>query len=232
MADYWRVNFGHEPVKFLAISPCRSAALLLIMIFGGNAVAYEQPEYQVLEKRDGYEIRRYSPYIVAETVVDGGFKDAGSEAFRILAGYIFGDNSASEKMSMTAPVESQQADSGVTMNMTAPVTSQPTGNESGHYAYRFVMESKYSLETLPQPNDTRVRIRAVEARTVALVRYSGSWTRSNYDKHRAGLLQALEDDGIEAIGEPLFARYNSPFTPWFLRRNEVMIEIDWPGSTG
>lgn len=192
-------------------------------------MAIEQPDFDVLEERKDYEIRRYSPYLVAETIVEGDFKDAGNDAFRILAGYIFGDNTAAEKMNMTAPVESGQADDSVAMNMTAPVTSQPTGDEIGRYTYRFVMESKYTMETLPQPNDTRVRIREVEARTMAVLGYSGFWTRSNYEKHRQELLSALEEDGIETLSEPLLARYNSPFTPWFLRRNEVMVEIDWPG---
>ena len=207
-----------------------AGALLLVFISGGNAVAIEEPEYEVLEKRDGYEIRQYSPYIVAETVVQGGFKEAGNTAFRILAGYIFGDNSAKEKMSMTAPVESRPADDGVKMSMTAPVTSQRADDGSDQFAYRFVMERKYTLDTLPEPNDPRVQLREVEARTVAVNRYSGSWSQSNYDEHETELLTALRKDGIDAIGEPTLARYNGPFTPWFLRRNEVMIDINWPGT--
>ncbi len=207
-----------------------AGALLLVFISGGNVVAIEEPEYEVLEKRDGYEIRRYSPYIVAETVVQGGFEDVGNKAFRILAGYIFGDNSADEKMNMTAPVESRPADSSVKMNMTAPVTSERANDGSDQFAYRFVMERKYTLDTLPEPNDPRVQLRKVEARTVAVNRYSGSWSQSNYDEHEEELLTALRNDGIETVGEPTLARYNGPFTPWFLRRNEVMIDINWPGT--
>lgn len=207
-----------------------AGVLLLVFVSGGNAVAIEEPQYEVLEKRDGYEIRRYAAYIVAETVVQGGFKDAGNTGFRILAGYIFGDNSAGEKMNMTAPVESRPAGNGVKMNMTAPVTSQRADDGSDQYAYRFVMESKYTLDTLPAPNDPRVRLLKVDARTVAVNRYSGSWSQSNYDEHEEELLTALRNDGIETVGEPTLARYNGPFTPWFLRRNEVMIDIDWPGT--
>lgn len=193
-------------------------------------MAIEQPGYEVLEKRDGYEVRRYAPYIVAETVVEGDFKDAGNEAFRILAGYIFGDNKSDEKMNMTAPVESRPTGEGVKMNMTAPVTSQRASSESDRFIYRFVMESKYTMESLPQPNDSRVLLREVAARTVAVNRYSGRWTQSNYEKHEQELLQALRRNGVEILGDPLLARYNGPFTPWFLRRNEVIVEVDWPGS--
>ena len=208
----------------------RLGAVLILVVAGGTAVAIEQPGYEVLEEGDGYEIRRYAPYIVAETVVDGDFRDAGSEAFRILAGYIFGDNRADEKMNMTAPVESQPAGDGVKMNMTAPVTSQRASSESDRFVYRFVMESKYTMESLPQPNDSRVSLREVAAKTVAVNRYSGRWTQSNYEKHEQELLQALRRDGIEIAGDPLLARYNGPFTPWFLRRNEVIVEVVWPGS--
>lgn len=207
-----------------------ASVMLLVLISGGNAVAIEEPEYKVVESRDVYEIRRYAPYIVAETVVDGSFEDSGNKAFRILAGYIFGDNSASEKMNMTAPVESRPADDGIKMNMTAPVTSRRADDGSDQYAYRFVMERKYTLDTLPAPNDPRVELREVESRTVAVIRYSGTWSQSNYDKHEEELLAALKKDGIETIGDPVLARYNGPFTPWFLRRNEVMIEVAWPGA--
>ena len=203
-------------------------AALFALSTGVSALAYEQPEFETLEERDGYEVRRYAPYIVAETVVEGDFEDAGSDAFSILAGYIFGDNQADRKMNMTAPVESRQATEGVKMNMTVPVTSQTVDGDSERYLYRFVMESDYTLETLPRPNDERVRLREIAARTVAVNRYSGFWSERNFQKHEDELLQALEEDGVEVVGDPLLARYNGPFTPWFLRRNEVIVEIAWP----
>ena len=201
-------------------------SLAALTLTGGNAMAIEEPQYEVLASTDNYEVRRYDSYIIAETDVEGTYKTAGNKAFRILAGYIFGDNQASEKMAMTAPVESRPADDGVKMNMTAPVTSAPGNDESGSYTYSFVMENKYSLETLPVPNDPRVRLRVVPERTVAVHRYSGTWSEDNYLKHERLLLDALADDGISTRGVPMSARYNAPFTPWFMRRNEVIIEID------
>src|SRR5210317_2598872 len=129
------------------------AALILT---GANAMAIEEPKYEVLASTDDYEVRRYDSYMIAETDVEGTYKTSGNEAFRILAGYIFGDNQASEKMAMTAPVGSRPADDSVKMKMTAPVTSAPGDDQAGSYTYSFVMESKYSLESLPVPNDPRV----------------------------------------------------------------------------
>lgn len=201
-------------------------ALTMLVLNGGNAMAIERPQYDVLASTDDYEIRRYDSYIVAETDVEGTYKTAGNKAFKILAGYIFGDNRASEKMAMTAPVESRPASESVTMKMTAPVTSSASADEAGLYTYSFVMEKKSTRETLPLPNDPRVRIRVVPARTVAVHRYSGSWSEKNYAKHERVLLDALAYDGVSTRGAPISARYNAPFTPWFMRRNEVMIEIE------
>ena len=197
-----------------------------LTLTGANAMAIEEPRYEVLASTDDYEVRRYDSYIIAETDVEGSYKTSGSKAFRILAGYIFGDNQASEKMAMTAPVGSRPADDSVKMNMTAPVASAPSQDAADFYTYSFVMENKYSLETLPVPNDPRVRLRVVPERTVAVHRYSGSWSETNYLKHERVLLDALADDGVSTLGAPVSARYNAPFTPWFMRRNEVMIEIE------
>lgn len=186
-------------------------------------MAIEEPSYEVLLETKHYEVRRYEPYIVAEVDVDDDFKRAGNNAFRILAGYIFGDNAAQQKMNMTAPVESA---GGERMKMTAPVTSQ-AGVGDGPYTYAFVMERKYTMETLPKPTNPDIRIVERPERIMAVHRYSGSWSEERYEKHQKILLDALATDGIETIGLPVFARYNAPFTPWFLRRNEIIIEIGW-----
>ena len=199
------------------------AALLLT---GVNAMAAEEPRYDVLSSTKEYEIRRYEPYIVAETDVEGPYSNAGNKAFNILAGYIFGKNRQSEKMAMTVPVESRPADKGVRMAMTAPVTSRPSDSEDGVFTYAFVMERKYTLDTLPEPVDSRIRIREVPSRIVAVHRFSGSWGEENYQRHEERLRDALERDGIPLAGVPYSARYNAPFVPSFLRRNEVIVPID------
>jgi len=189
----------------------RTLVLLLALMAGQSAVALEEPEYEVIAETAAYEVRRYQPYVVAEVDVRG--KSADSQGFRALAGYIFGDNEASEKMQMTAPVESREADDG------------------NDITYAFVMESKYTLETLPNPNNERIRLRNKPSRVVAALRFSGRWTEANVAKHERQLLSALQADGITRLGRVELARYNSPFTPWFLRRNELMVAIDWPVDT-
>ncbi len=170
-------------------------------------MALEEPEFDVVQTNDDYEIRRYLPYVVAEVDVAG--RSADNRAFRMLAGYIFGDNDDREKMQMTAPVESREN------SATSDVT------------YAFVMESKYTLATLPAPNDERIRLLERPARTVAVRKFSGRWSESNVKKHEIRLLRDLERNGIEPLGDVELARYNSPFTPWFMRRNEIIVPIDW-----
>ena len=204
----------------------RICLLLLLVVSGGPAMAYEEPIYTVLSSTDTYEVRRYEPYLVAEVDVDGDFGSAGSDAFRLLAGYIFGDNVPGQKMAMTTPVEST---AGTKMAMTAPVTSR-SADDAGQYTYAFVMERKYTLDTLPKPTNPEVRIVPREGRVMAVRRYSGTWSETRYRDNEEQLLAALADASIDVIGDPVFARYNAPFTPWFLRRNEVMVEIDWSDS--
>lgn len=205
----------------------RFLAILVFLLAMHPAMAIEEPAFDVLVTADDYEIRRYAPYIVAEVDVDGDMKKAGNDAFRILAGYIFGDNEPGQKMAMTAPVTTKPAGQGQRMNMTAPVLSSPADDSTEAYTYAFVMESRYSMEGLPKPLDSRIRLVEIPAKVVAARRYSGSWSNKNFLKNRDTLLAALQDDGVVPSGQPWLARYNSPFTPWFLRRNEVLVEIEW-----
>ncbi len=122
---------------------------------------------------------------------------------------------------MTAPV-SQTAESEK-IAMTAPV--QQTGSAGG-WRIAFTLPKNYTLETAPVPADTRVRIVREPARLFAVFRYSGRWTESNYNASRDELLSILAAAGIEVRGEPQLARYNAPFIPPFMRRNEVLIEVD------
>lgn len=188
------------------------------------ALAIEQPQYSVFESHqfegDTIELRSYSPYLVAETTVEiQDFDEASSEGFRRLADFIFGANNANVKMDMTAPVETRKPEK---MDMTAPVT---TGGQAGAWDVRFMMPSKYTLSTLPVPNDARVRILEVPARTVAVIRFSGFWTQANFDERTLRLERFLAEQGIETLGAPVVARYNMPLTPWFLRNNEVQFEV-------
>lgn len=188
----------------------------------GAALAVEEPEYEVVETYPGFELRRYSAYQVAETHVEGEFDEVGNMGFRILADFIFGNNRAGKSISMTAPV-TQRSATGEKISMTAPVTQRPL--DSDRYVIAFVMPREYTPETLPQPVDRRIEIRTVPARLVAARRYSGRWVESRYREHESALLRDLAQAGFEAVGAPSYARYNSPFSLWFLRRNEVLVDV-------
>jgi len=196
-------------------------AVSAVLFFGELAMAYEEPAYEVVAENDRYEVRRYATYLVAETTVQGGFKAAGNEAFRRLARYIFGKNRGAERMQMTVPVASVSAASEK-IAMTTPVVS--TTSSTAH-VYYFVMPSGCTVDSLPVPEDDRIQFRQIPERYVAARRYSGRSSEPGYRKNEAVLVDALKQDGIEVVGDPQFARYNGPFTPWFMRRNEVLIDV-------
>ena len=213
------------------ISKLASLCVWVLGSFGASfgamsaANAIEKPHYDVIASAEvggvDVEMRQYAPYIVAETVVEAeSLKVASSEGFKRLAGFIFGGNRTRESMDMTAPVQTEKMSQQI--KMTAPVE---TVGGPGRYTIGFVMPAKYTLDTLPLPNDARISIRQVAQRKVAAIVFSGFWSTSNFDEHTALLKSYLANQGIEETSEPMIARYNMPLTPWFLRRNEVLISV-------
>ena len=191
------------------------------------AMAIEQPEYTVVRQDGAFELRRYAPYLLAETEVESGFMEAGNVAFGRLFRYISGDNTARAEIAMTAPVEQAKRGGGEKIAMTAPVEQARSG---GVYRVAFVVPRKYTRETVPQPTDTRVRIREVPARSIAVWRYSGRWTEENFREHERELRGKLTSLGLkpEPGDSAIIARYDAPFMPWFMRRNEVLIPVTEP----
>ena len=192
-------------------------------------MATEEPEYTVIEKSGAFELRSYSPMIVAETRVSGSMDDASSAGFRLIADYIFGNNTAAgggntshgggnEKISMTAPVTMEPASEKI--SMTAPVSIE---QEDGQWRVHFVMPSDYTMEILPRPNNPAVSLREVPARNYAVIRFSGFTGEDKIAAKTAELMSWLDSKGITPIGKPELARYNPPWTLPFLRRNEVMV---------
>lgn len=186
----------------------------------GDTMAFEKLDYEVLEANGAFELREIAPHRVAETFVDGDFDEVGSEGFRRLVAYIGGANRARSEISMTAPVAQQRESQKI--SMTAPVGQQRVGER---YRVTFLMPAEYTLETLPEPTDERITLRAEPARTVAAIRYRGTWSRSRYLRHESELRDWVEKRGLEIVGEPVWARYDPPFMPWFLRRNEILFEV-------
>ena len=169
----------------------------------------ETPNYEVIEQMGDIEIRLYPRLILATVMGDGG-----GNPFSLLFQYISGNNSGSSKISMTAPVLTPER-----IAMTAPVISEG-------YSMSFVVPSKYTLETVPTPNDERIRIQEVPERRLAVVRFRGWAREKSVEKQKARLISILRENGVETVGEPFLMRYNAPMTPGFMRRNEVGIEIE------
>jgi hypothetical protein len=182
--------------------------------------ATEEPGYKVIQRLEAIEVREYEAYTVAEVVVPGTAAEAGNVAFPILAGYIFGKNKGERKFAMTAPVT--QAAEPMKLEMTAPVTQTAA---SGGFLVQFVLPKGIMLANAPEPLDTRVKLREISPSRVAVIRYSGFWTDSNYKQHLETLEAALRTAGLAWTGEAVYSRYNAPFTPWFLRRNEIWLHL-------
>ena len=184
-------------------------------------VGIEKSEYTIVEKQGKFEIRSYMPQIIAETIVEADFDDAGNIAFRRLFNYISGQNRKKESIAMTAPVNQKTPSEKIAM--TAPVNQQKS---EGKYTISFLMPSKYTMATLPEPLDQNVLIREIPARKLAAIRYSGTWSRKRYEANTAKLEVFIREKGLRSTGEPIFARYDPPFQIWFLRRNEVLIPVE------
>lgn len=196
-------------------------ATLLLLTGAQAAMAIEEASYAVLRSDGKFEVREYAPHVLAETLVAGELEDAGSKAFKVLFRYISGDNVSRTKVAMTAPVSQQPV--GEKIRMTAPVGQQRVQDQ---WAVSFMMPKSYTLESLPQPSDSRVSLRQVPAQKMAVVRYSGTWSASNYSSQKSELESWMRRNGLTASGSEIWARYNPPFTPWFLRRNEILIPVN------
>ena len=190
-------------------------------VFGGTS-GIEQPHYEVIQRiGDRIEIRRYRERIAAETAVAAGASEnARSEAFRRIAGYIFGANTGRRKIDMTAPVEINTT--GAQIAMTAPVEVK-----SGDHALvmRFLMPAAYGRADLPEPSNSRVRLVEMPAATVAVLRFSGSTADSAVSAHAAELMNALQTTEWKVAGPPSALFYNPPWTIPFLRTNEVVLPV-------
>lgn len=195
---------------------------MLAIFLTGSAMAIEEPKYTVIEKSEAFELRAYEPKIIAETLVPGSMDKASSAGFRLIADYIFGNNTSpagdNEKISMTAPVTMEPQSEKI--SMTAPVSMEQTG---GLWRVHFVMPGQYTLDTLPKPNNPAVTLREVPSSNYAVIRFSGFAGEDKVADKTADLMTWLDSKGITPIGTPELARYNPPWTLPFLRRNEVMV---------
>lgn len=186
--------------------------LLVTAIFGiisltASICAYsiESLGYAVLANEGDIEIRKYEPHLLASVRVNGDFEDAGSKAFRPLFKFITGENTTEAKIAMTAPViQTSTAD---------------------QWLISFVMPREYDLESLPVPASAIVEVSSQPEAIMAAMQYSGGWSKSRYEKHEGLMMQALAASNYKSCGEPKWARHNAPFTPWFMRKNEILVPV-------
>jgi hypothetical protein len=196
--------------------------LLIVATLGNAAMAVETPAYQEVLRAGDFELRDYPALVVAEVTVEGDQKEAASKGFRLLAGYIFGANKKRQSIAMTAPVAQQAVNEKIAM--TAPVAQ--TQSATGTWVVRFTMPSTWSLQTLPVPDDSRVKLRNTEPARFAVLRFSGLAQPNDVQTKFNELLALVKSHHVHAIGSVSLAQYNPPWTLWFMRRNEVMVEVE------
>ena len=207
-------------MKNLILTILASAVILIIGAM--NAMATEEASYKVLKTSGKFEIREYAPHILAETVVDGDLEEAGNKAFRRLFNYISGANQSRAKVAMTAPVSQEKA--GEKISMTAPVVQRAKGDRD--YVIAFVLPAALTADTAPAPTNPDVELCTIPTSLTAAKEYGGRWSQSSYERHCAELLDAVATAGLRPVGAPRFARFDPPFKPWFLRRNEVLVDVE------
>ena len=193
--------------------------LLAAALWGPIVSNVEQPKYQVVESSNNIEIRDYAPMIAAEVDMTGERRDAIGKGFRIIADYIFGNNTTAQKLPMTAPVTQQDSEK---IAMTAPVAQQGDGNT---WKVRFIMPSSYTMETLPKPHNAAVKLKEIAAKRYAVIRFSGMAGEDSLKRRTKELSEWVDAKNLAPESDPVYAFYNPPWTLPFLRRNEVMIEI-------
>ena len=194
------------------------ALFLIVGVLAGPVISnVEKPDYKIIQSEQNIEIRQYEPMIIAEVEVDGKREDAIRDGFRLIADYIFGNNTVEQNISMTAPVQQKEK-----IAMTSPVQQQLAGKS---WQISFVMPSEYSMESLPVPNNNRVRLKEILAKKFVVIEFSGSNSNENVIGHENQLMKYIKANQINIIGSTKYAFYNAPLTLPLLRRNEVMIEI-------
>jgi hypothetical protein len=217
-----RLNTGAKRLTFTAFG-----ALILLLSSGCSVVGIsnvEEAAYTVVIKDDNFELRDYDAMIIVETTIDDDFENAGNKAFRRLFAYITGDNVANSEIAMTAPVIADPAGTspGTDIAMTAPVLQEYS---QGGWRYAFVLPADLTLETAPKPLDDDVRLAEVAGKKVAVIQFSGFWSEESMQDKTSALNDWISANNLTASSEPRWAGYNPPWTIPFLRRNEVMIDV-------
>ncbi len=200
------------------------AAIIPLVMIAIALISLPEPDFEVVDAGDGFELRRYAPFNVAQVQVTADFEAASARAFEPLVSYIQGGNSGGRNLPMMAPVNQQPSVGGALSDGPLRDGRLADGIERD-WLVQFVMPKEYPMSYLPAPADERVSLHRLPSRLMAVKRYRGGWGESRYREQEADLLAAVDASGRSVIGEPIFARYNAPFVPGFLRRNEILVEV-------
>ena len=181
--------------------------LFTIMSFFLFACEYEEPDYKVLESKEDFEIREYPSLIIAEITMSANKQKLKNESFMALFDYISGANTEKQEIKMTIPV-----------------FQNPTEDEK--WSMSFILPQKWSLDQAPQPNDSNITVKELSSQKMAVIRFSGRDTNVNFSKHKKLLEDYLIKNNLEYNkDQAIYAVYNGPWTPWFLKRNEVLFVL-------
>lgn len=202
----------------------------LVTIFSGLTLAgcslvgirtSPEPPHQVLKTDGKVEVRQYRPQLIAETFVQKDYDGAGSVGFRRLAGYIFGGNLAKESIAMTAPVLQEPRSQSIAM--TAPVLQ---GKTPEGWWMAFILPAEITLDNAPEPTNPEVKLRELPAQKMVSLQYTGRNSPERMAENAALLAQWIAKEGLQPVSAPKMASYDPPWTLWFLRRNEVQVEVE------
>lgn len=194
-------------IAFILLAAVAVGALAVLIVWVYVVQNVATPEYRLIEGKGRFEVRKYPALTVAEIERDGPRRQALSAGFGPLAGYIFARDRDGPKIAMTAPV------------------TQRSDGHDARWSVGFIMPDGASPADLPRPENSAIRLTTWPERTLAAIRFSGHPDDGDLADREAELRAWLSERGHDAASDPLFAYYNDPFTPGFLRRNEVLLEI-------
>jgi len=196
------------------------------LLIASRAKATEQPSYTASQQSGPIEVRQYGSMVAAEVAVTGDRETAVRAGFRALAGYIFGGNSGKKSIAMTAPVvQAQSEGKGQSIAMTAPVMQTGDGKD---WTVRFIMPKAMTLQNLPTPNNPQVKLVPLKPASFAAIRFSGVGKEADIQRQTKLLQDYMAARNLKAAGPASVARYDPPWTPAMMRRNEIMIPIANP----
>jgi len=187
----------------------------------GVVRAAPEPRFTVSTKVGAFEVRDYPALLVADVTIGGDRNRAANQGFRVLASYIFGANAGGQSIPMTAPVVQARPGADV-VAVDSPVRVRAAG---GAWLIRFILPGDYSLQSLPKPRDPRIQLATLPPTRFAVVRFSGLARDPDVARSTADLKAFVESHHLKASGPAELARYNPPWIPWFMRRNEIWVPL-------